>query len=282
MHIFKRQEVISQLLDLLDIPRLVFRYSTYDGIGPTDPDFNDKYDDRRKERENIAKDSLENATDEELWELSETPGALSSFELTHLLFDPPPWYAAGFAVEHHKADFSHWVKMDFWTLEEATCLSIGFTPEAIPVSESGIRSPYEALNFYNDRIELFRRINFRDRSSPDQIEPFEFVQWARKKGIEIPSELDQAFDENPQTKLPAMLGTVDARQYDSALKAILGLISNEYGYRDGKVEPDIKKATMSGLADLGLNIDRKTLNRLFDEATNAAGRFRLAQQKRDE
>jgi len=281
MHLFKRDETISKLLDLLDIPRFIFPYEICDCIGPNDLNFFMKYEERRKKSEDVAKVFLENATDEELWELSETPGSLKSFELKHSLSNEPPWYAGGFGVKIHKADFAYWAKMDFWTLEEATCLSIGFKPETIPESKTGIRSPYESLNFYRDRIELFRRADFHNKNSTDQIKPSVFVEWVLKKGIEIPNELDQAVNEDIQIKRPAMLRTVDARKYDSAIKVVLGLIANEYGYRNGIVEPDIKKATMSGLVDLGLNIDRKTLNRLFEEVVKSVDKFRIEQLKRD-
>jgi len=281
MHLFNRNETIPNLLGLLDIPKFFELYETCDCIGPSDPNVFAEYKLRRLKKEAAAIAALKNATDEELWELSETPGCLSSFEMKYCLFDSPPWYAGGFGVERHKADFAYWVKMDFWTLEEATCLSIGFTPEKIPECKLGLRSPYQSVNFYHDRVELFRRINFQNRKMPYQIEPMEFVNWARKKGIEIPSELEKSVNENHQVKRPAMLGTVDARKYDSAIKLILGLIANEYGYRKGIVEKDIKQATMKGLAELGLNIDPKTLNRLYNEAVKSADRFRSEQEKRD-
>jgi len=280
MEFFKREEAIKSLLNLLDIPRFIFPYETYDSIGPSAPDFFSKYEDRRKSREKGAKDFLENATDEELWELSETPSSLRSFELTHYLFAPPPWYAGGFGVIAHRADFVYWAKMDFWTLEEATCLSIGFKPESMP-EKPNFMSPYEAIDFYHKRNELFNRAGFNSAESRDRIKPLEFVEWTLKNKIEIPKELELAIIGKGEVNRPAMLRTVDARKYDSALKVILGLIANEYGYRSGIVEQDIKKATMSGLVDLGLNIDRKTLNRLFEEVVKTTDRFRQEQLKRD-
>ena len=280
MNIFKRDEAIKSLLDLLDIPRLIFHCETYDSIGPNDPNFFNRYEIRRREREKAARAFLENAADEDLWELSETPGSLRSFELEHALFDPPPWYAGGFGVEISKADFAYWAKMDFWSLEEATCLSIGFKPKKMP-EKTKFGPPGNALDFYHGRTELFKRADFYHAQSQDQIKPRAFVEWALKKEIEIPKELELAVIENGEIKRPAMLGTVDARKHDSALKVILGLIANEYGYRDGKVEKDIKQATMAGLARLGLNIDRKTLNCLFDEVVKSANRFHSEQEKRD-
>ncbi len=105
MLLFKRHEVIAQLLFSLDIPRFIFPYETYDGIGPNDPEFFDRYEAGRKEREEAATNFIENATDEVLWDLSETPSSLRSFTIKYSLSDPPPWYAGGFGVQIKKSRF---------------------------------------------------------------------------------------------------------------------------------------------------------------------------------
>jgi len=281
LHLFKRDKVIAQLLDSLDIPRFILMYEVENCIGPSDPDFFVKYETRRLEQEKIAKAALENSTDKELWELSEIPDLLKSFSLKYYLFDPPPWYAGGFGVRFYKADYDYWSKMDYWTLEEAACLSVGLKPESIHEITLRYTSPYEAVRFFNRRVEQIKRADFLEIDGQDKIKPREFFEWIRKKGIEIPSELDQAFSNVAQVNRPAMLAAVDARKYDSAIKIILGLLSSEYGYRTGNIDSDIKKATMSGLAELGLSLDRKTLNRCFEEAVKSANRFRSEQEKRD-
>jgi hypothetical protein len=113
MHLFDRDEVITRLLDQLDIPRFLYPGDTCDCIGPNDQEYFVQYAARRREKETKARKALEAATNEELWDLSETPGCLRSFELKYSLSDPPPWYAGGFGVEFHKADFGYWAKMDF-------------------------------------------------------------------------------------------------------------------------------------------------------------------------
>ena len=65
-----------------------------------------------------------------------------------------------------------------------------------------------------------------------------------------------------------MLGSVDARLYESALKIVLGLLAQEYGYRGGTISTDIKRDVDSGLVELGLSIDRKTLTRLRTHSQN--------------
>ncbi len=234
MHLFDRNQVIKDLLYQMDIPRLLYPDDTFDSIGPHDPEYFSRYAARRRDSETDAINALDAATNEELWELSETPGCLRSFEVKFLLFDPPPWYAGGFGVEYRKADFGYWAKMDFWTLEEATCLSIGFKPESMP-KKPVLPSPRSTLVFFYERFELFRRADLRNGKSPDQIEPREFVAWVLEKEIEIPKELERILGGQSQNRRPAMLKTVDVRKYDSALKVLLGLISNEYSYHSGNV-----------------------------------------------
>lgn len=129
MEIFNREKVIENLLFSLDIPRFELIYDREKGIGPYDPDFFNKSQASRQALEQLAKNALNVLSDEDLWELSGTPGQIDIFAIEHSLFDRPPWYAGGFGVRAYKADYGYWANMDFWTLEEATCLSLGFEPE---------------------------------------------------------------------------------------------------------------------------------------------------------
>ena len=281
MHIFKRQEVIPELLSLLDIPQLIFPFRSCETIGPSDPEFFKEYEERRRKMEALATDALEMLSDEELWELSETPGAREIFEMEYGLSSVPKWYAGGFGVDVRKADYSFWSKMNFWTLEEATCLSIGFTPEKMPV-DGGPPGPFdEVMDFFFSRKRLFERAFVNNDNSPDEINPKELLAWVQKKDIEVPDEMADSISNTSQTVRPAMLETVDARKYESALKVILGLMASQYGYRGGTADKDMKKDVVSGLGELGLNLDVKTVNRLFSDAVKSLERFRVQQKKRD-
>jgi hypothetical protein len=101
------------------------------------------------------------------------------------------------------------------------------------------------------------------------------------KGLEIPPELINAVSERTSTKRPAMLGSVDARQYESALKIILGLLAQEYGYRGGTISTEIKRDVDLGLSELGLSIDRKTLTKVLNEGTKSLVDLQKDQHERD-
>lgn len=282
MQLFKRDDVIQSLLSQLDIPRLVMRQSTERGIGPYDPDFFHHYEIRRAARESTAESALLSMTDEDLFELHEVPHRLESFAREHRLFDPPPWHAGGFGVTIHKPDYDHWLRMDYWTLEEATCLSIGFKPEKLPSYSRADLSPFETLKFFKNRLGLFERAHFKGPSAEGTVAPLELIKWALRKKLEIPIELSSFVDDSRSESRPAMLGSVDKRRYDTALKVILGLIANMYGEEQTGLTKELKEDVLKGLALVGLSLDRKTLNKILGEAVAARQGFVEEQKGRDE
>lgn len=279
MMIFKREEVIKRLLDYLDIPRFPYFHTVEQGIGPYDPEVFDKAYEIRKLNELTAIRKIDELTDEELFEILED--SIESFGRQCSLFDPLPWYAGGFGVKSHAADFDYWAKMDFWTLEESACLSIGFGPERILGAHPHRLSRFESINFYWDRTELIQRASFRDAAHPDRIKPSSFIAWAVGKNLEMPAELVSAVNQQTPSRRPAMLGSVDARLYESALKIVLGLLAQEYGYRGGTISTDIKRDVDSGLGELGLSIDRKTLTKVLNEVAKSLPELQEAQHRRD-
>ena len=281
MEFFKRTEAIERLLSSLDIPRSLFVYDHAQGIGPYDPEFFDKYCIRRQDREELAKQALDAMTDEDLYALCESSGRLESFAFEYSLFDPPPWYAGGFGVSVYKPDYEHWAKMDYWTLDEAACLSLGFKPEKMPPKNSVSQSPYDALNYFRNRISLIQRAPITSKLNHDEVSPNAFVEWAEGKSLEMPVELVTAVNATKTPRRPKMLNSVDSRQHDSALKVILGLLAYYDGYAGGAITSQMKKDVSSGLADLGLNLDPKTLVKVLGEAVNSRKRFVEDQQKRD-
>ena len=283
MEIFKRDEAIKALLSDLDIPRLKHWFDPEQGIGPYDPEFFEKSFERREEHEREAETALHKMTDLELFQLLDVDerGRFDSFAREHFLVDPPPWYAGGFGVSVYKPDYEHWAKADFWTFEEATCLSLGFTPERLP-DYKGQYSPYETVKFFKGRLFLIQRAKFSTKTNDDKVAPESFVSWAESKMLDIPAELIKAFDTKKAPQRPKMLSSVDKRQYDSALKVILGLLSSQFGYRKGPATSEMTSDIASGLEELGLSLDRKTLTKSLGEAVTAKKRFEVDQKKRDD
>ena len=283
MELFKRDKVIERLLDYLDIPRLNYHsYQSTNGIGPFDPEFFEREYAQRLENEKIAEKALLIMTDEDLWELSETPGQLGLFERQYSLFDVPPWYAAGFPSGVYEPDYEYWAKMDLWTLEEAVCLSVGVKPEKLPTLQIQSNSPYKAVRFFRDRLALVERASMAWSTAPNFVKPAVFMSWAKGKNLELPPALISTVLSDQDTPQPPMLIKVDRRQYDSAMKVILALMASNYGYRSGPVSSDTKRDITSGLSDLGLSMDVKTLNKVLQEAIGSRKGFVAEQLKREE
>jgi len=188
---------------------------------------------------------------------------------------------AALAVSVYKPDYELWAKMDYWTLDEATCLSLGFKPEKMPLKSSVAQSPYDALNYFRDRLSLIQRAPITSKLNHDEVSPNAFVEWAEGKSLEMPVELVTAVNATKTPRRPKMLNSVDSRQHDSAVKVILGLLAYYDGYAGGAITSQMKKDVSSGLADLGLNLDPKTLVKVLGEAVNSRKRFVEDQQKRD-
>jgi hypothetical protein len=90
------------------------------------------------------------------------------------------------------ADFSHWSKKAYWTLDEATALSFGKTPDVVNwVSINGHvdRSPFAAR--YAQLRDLVERARIAQHLS-DPISPGVYIAWAKRNGIDFPADLEVA------------------------------------------------------------------------------------------
>lgn len=281
MQIFERSSVIDELLNRLDIPRVSFRSSPEPGIGPCEPGYFLKEKTRRKEQEAAAKIKLDGLGDVELLELSESPEALDGFARDCRLLEEPAWYSGGFNIGHRKPDYEYWAELDYWTLEEATCLSIGFKPEKMPVENPEIPGPRGPIDFYWERLEVVKRASIWIGREDGKIEPNVFLKWVINKKFEIPQEMSRLSGSEAPNERPAMLENVDARLHDSALKVILGLLAVNYYLQLGIKDNEAGKDIATGLADLGLSLDRKTIKSVLMKVIKSKNRFLEEQSKRD-
>ncbi len=78
-----------------------------------------------------------------------------------------------------------------------------------------------------------------------------------------------------------MIKTVDARDYDSALKVILGLLAGSAGDDAGEISKQTRDDLQLGLEKIGLSLDPKTQKKVLAEATKAWPRFLENQARRD-
>lgn len=89
-----------------------------------------------------------------------------------------------------KADFEHWSKMSYWTLEESTALSFGRDPEFInwKALESGALISSFSQDYWRIR-ELAHRAKHMGQLS-DPVSPGFFIAWAKRNEITFSAELE--------------------------------------------------------------------------------------------
>ena len=257
-------------------------------IGPHDPDFFEMHHADRQKSERRAMLDLTEMPDDTLLAAYEIEGVLADFGVQWALFERPPWYAAGFGVDLYWPDFKNWAKMDYWTLQEAVCLSLGFKPENGAELKSRFYSRYEPIiplgpsQFFRNRTAIIKRASFREKNDTKKVSPKVFVSWAKSKGLEVPSELLTAVDYKSDSPRPSMLNSVDKRKYDTSLKVVLGLLAEQYGEDFNSVTREMKEDVSSGLKRFGLALDPKTIAKMLGEAVLARERFVNEQHKKDE
>lgn len=246
----------------VDIPGI----PTDPGIGPHDPDYFVNYlkDFRRAEQDVV--DILKSMSAGERYELRTFRAPQEEFQEKHKLVFAPNWYGGGFAFAQ-KPDYQYWISLPYWTVCEATCLSIGFQPCEVPKIQDGLEDQNDSpLAFFWARHRFIERGCPKKKGDQGAIVPSEFVRWANQTAIfEIPEPLSTLEIELPDAS-PAMLKKVDRRRYHSALKIIvaleelwLGSPSND----DGKeVAEDIAKK----FTQQGVRMDPRTLRGILAEA----------------
>ena len=96
-----------------------------------------------------------------------------------------------FNLPHAKADFAHWSKVAYWTLDEATALSFGKAPEV--VDWKGVE-PYTQVSPFAREYERLRQLTLRAKGAKhlsDPTYPGPYLAWAKRNEISIPAELEE-------------------------------------------------------------------------------------------
>lgn len=88
-----------------------------------------------------------------------------------------------------KADFQHWGKAQYWTLDEAVALSFGKEPEVVNWKKlESCTKIFQFAKEYEKRRDLaIRAKNFKKLFDP--VIPTLFIAWAGRNDIELPDEL---------------------------------------------------------------------------------------------
>ena len=88
------------------------------------------------------------------------------------------------------ADYSYWSRVAHLTPEEAAALAFGFDPRIVHWNNlEGRDHPF--VKIFADRVRVIRRAQ-EIGELLERIRPVEFIEWAKKKGIDFPSEFESA------------------------------------------------------------------------------------------
>lgn len=97
--------------------------------------------------------------------------------------------ARSFNQPHAKAHFEHWVKMAYWSIDEAVALSLGRDPNY--VSWKHVQS-LTSISPFAAQFSAKREIAIRAKTMGqlwEQTVPSNFLAWAKRVGFEFPVEL---------------------------------------------------------------------------------------------
>lgn len=88
-----------------------------------------------------------------------------------------------------RADFAHWCKATYWTLDEALALSFGRAPEVVNWKTI---EPYVGLSPFAKQFARLRDLAIRAKNWNqlyDPVLPGIFLAWARRSGVSVSEEL---------------------------------------------------------------------------------------------
>lgn len=193
---------------------------------------------------------------------------------------PMPYiFAGGFGVKGMEADFGHWVRMESWSLIEATAVSIGIEPKN---NLSGVdlfrTTGAECFEFYTKRRDLLRSkfFQFGDKTMLKP-KPANVMHWMMDIKLEVPLKLYQTYsdvffpnepekDSGSYELEPQKL--MEARERVSLLRLVIGMAVGGYGYDPKSKRSPIPNQIRDDLVKLGLDLHQDTIRRYLNEATN--------------
>ena len=213
-----------------------------------------------------------------------------------------------------KADFGHWSKAAYWTLDEAVALSFGKAPER--VTWEAIKplvdvSPF-AYQYWRRRDLALRAAASKQLS--ERTGPGFFLAWAKRTDLAVPSELEAAITARgiqiaewkthdlskeqseqidplrsrddklqaqhaaaapaPQDRPEKPLAT---RERDSLLKLVIGMAVGGYSYDATALRSERPAEIANDLASAGVPLDVDTVRKWLKEAADLLPR-RQAEQ----
>ncbi len=220
-------------------------------VGPYDPSPFEDYANRitsftQNARTKLAKYSLEEI--ENLFFLREKHSGrlarpafeLFGYEIDDLTRNEPIWFYGGFGNEEHRADYEYWSRIEAVSLDEATSLTIGFSPKSCDedlfakVSKESQKFRH-IPEFYFDRREQIDR-KFQLSYLEKKVKSSDLLNWVESVDLNVPDEFLTSFRKivcrSAGNKSAILDASLDPREKTSLLQVIALMAKDGYRYNE--------------------------------------------------
>lgn len=197
------------------------------------------------------------------------------------------WYNQDYA----KADFSYWIKMPFWSLEEGLILVSGRDPRFVSLAKIEEKNKSGSYaRWLRDTLEIAKRC-VQVETLMTQNAPVVFLSWAKDSSFCIPNTLDESLEqfgmsinsrnqiiEDQKTeisKLEASLASsekdskpkkTDPRAIRSFQKLLISIVVDAYGYVPYENKGTAIRDILNALANCGIEVSDDTIRKLLTES----------------
>jgi hypothetical protein len=232
----------------------------------------------------VCKETLQDMTDEEFFERFDLKGGVSNeayaiaerltlSEMRVMFQQEPVWFAGGFGVEGREADVQHWARMQRWSLDETTALSIGFEPCGdLLEGTDGMPVQSDVLNYYLKRRALIEdNFDWGNIAKPARNSVPDLVRWFASVELDVPEQLLAAADKYHSLGIgkKSKLGranaaddkALDPRERSTMLKMIITMAVKGYGYNPKAERSTIPTEIESDMNLLGVGINLETIRK---------------------
>ncbi|HXH54443.1 MAG TPA: hypothetical protein VNK03_01695 [Gammaproteobacteria bacterium] len=107
-------------------------------------------------------------------------------------------------ADRYFADYTHWIKMSYWTLDEGVALLLGLNPKytSWDLMKQFLDTPDTVSSDYLDLRDIVLRAQAAQKIT-DPVLPLIFIEWAASANIEIPADLQEQAAIMKNIKMPA-------------------------------------------------------------------------------
>ncbi len=192
-----------------------------------------------------------------------------------------PWYSAPLFRTKQLADFEHWVKHEFLSLDEVVWLSVGLEPEDRFVAsikeydERGKKQKLDEVTTYMSRHREVIRRKFDLYNQKHKPKFGDLFVWINEVNLPVHSGFYELVSHRAaapsKTTIPDVPDKIDrkfdGRERTSMVKLIAAIAIDAYGFDPTEKRSEIPNE-IEGIADrLGLNLTSKTIRKYLREGS---------------